>query len=105
GNAIKHHHRDDGRVTIGVEDGGASWRFCVADDGPGIAPAYHDKVFVIFQTLVARDQKEAAGVGLSLVKKIVEEQGGTVDIRSDQGAGATFWFTWAKHRTEHLEHA
>lgn len=99
-NAIKHHHRDSGRVTIRVEDAGAFWRFGVSDDGPGIAPRYHEKIFVIFQTLVPRDQKEAAGVGLSLVKKIVEEQGGKIEVQSDEGAGATFWFTWAKHRAE-----
>ncbi len=100
GNAIKHHNRSDGRVTITCKPVGAYYRFCVADDGPGIDPRFHNRIFVIFQTLLPRDQKEAAGVGLSLVKKIVEEQGGTVEVDSAPGCGARFYFTWARDRNE-----
>lgn len=96
GNAIKHHHRRDGRITISVKDAGEYCEFAVADDGPGIAPEFHEKIFVIFQTLAARDKVEGTGIGLSLVKKIIEDQGGTVRVESREGAGATFRFTWPK---------
>jgi len=98
-NAIKHHHQPaQGRVTVRCEDAGAFYRFSVEDNGPGIARRFHEKIFVIFQTLLPRDQREGAGVGLSLVKKIIEEQGGTVEVESEEGQGAIFRFTWAKHR-------
>ena len=95
-NAIKHHRGSAGHIKISVQDGGDFYKFSVADDGPGIAAQYHDKVFVIFQTLEARDQVENTGIGLSLVKKIVENQGGTTSLESAEGEGATFGFTWPK---------
>lgn len=95
-NAIKHHDRPHGRVWITVDDRGDRYEFTVGDDGPGIAPAYHGKVFGIFQTLQARDKVENTGIGLSLVKKIVESRGGTVQLTSEAGQGATFQFTWVK---------
>lgn len=99
-NAVRHHDRPDGRVTITCREEGAFCRFCVADDGPGIDPRFHQKIFMIFQTLLPRDQKEAAGVGLSLVKKIVEEQGGSITLQSHRGRGAEFCFTWARQRPD-----
>jgi PAS domain S-box-containing protein len=96
GNALKHHHRPEGHIRVSVQDAGEFYEFAVTDDGPGIAPQYHDKVFVIFQTLEARDKVESTGVGLSLVKKIVEDQGGAIYLESAEGAGATFRFTWPK---------
>jgi signal transduction histidine kinase len=97
GNAIKHHHRKpEGRIVVSAEDAGAWWRFRVSDDGPGIAPRFHEKIFVIFQTLEARDKVEGTGIGLALVKKIVESFGGTITVDSDVGRGATFEFTWPK---------
>ncbi len=94
-NAIKHHHRGQGTIHVRcrpVDD--RTYEFSVADDGPGIAPQYHEKVFQIFQTLVARDRVEGTGLGLSLVKKIVENQGGVIRLDSDEGRGATVSFTW-----------
>ena len=73
----------------------------MADNGPGIAPQYHEKVFVIFSTLEARDKVENTGIGLSLVKKIVETQGGTIKLESNEGEGAIFRFTWPKKTTTH----
>ena len=95
-NALKHHRGSAGHIKISVQDTGDFYKFSVADDGPGIAAQYHDKVFVIFQTLEARDQVENTGIGLSLVKKIVENQGGTTSLESAEGEGATFGFTWPK---------
>lgn len=95
-NAVKHHHRDQGRIDIGVREVGERYEFSVADDGPGIAPEFHERVFVIFQTLTPKDVKDSLGLGLALVKKIVREEGGTIIIDSAEGKGATFRFTWPK---------
>ena len=97
GNAIKHHDRADGHITLSVQDLGEAYEFAVADDGPGISPAYHHKIFAIFQTLEARDTKESTGIGLSIGKKIIELEGGTIRVESQEGKGATFYFTWLKH--------
>jgi PAS domain S-box-containing protein len=100
GNAIKHHNRADGHICVCVADTGPMYEFSVADDGPGIAPQYHQKIFVIFQTLAARDKVEGTGIGLSLVKKIVESSGGQIWLESAEGAGTTFHFTWPKRPQE-----
>ncbi len=93
-NAIKHHDRVNGHVWITVSSLGKHYEFAVKDDGKGIAQKFHDRVFTIFQTLEARDKVENTGIGLSLVKKIVESRGGAVWLESE-GQGATFRFTWA----------
>jgi len=96
GNAIKHHNRADGHISIGVTERGPLLEFAVTDDGPGIAPQYHQKIFVVFQTLATRDKVEGTGIGLSLVKKIIESNGGNIRVESAEGAGTTFRFTWPK---------
>lgn len=93
-NAVKHHDKAEGRVHVGVKRHEGWYEFTVADDGPGIAPMYHDKIWTIFQTLDTQNRGGSTGVGLALVKKIVEAQGGTVGIASGEGGGATFHFTW-----------
>jgi PAS domain S-box-containing protein len=96
GNAIKHHTRTDGHVAITWRDAGEFYEFAVADDGPGIEPQYHDKIFTIFQTLKARDEQENTGVGLSIVKKILETEGGRIQVESQLNSGTTFRFWWRK---------
>ena len=95
-NAIRYRAAGNGHAWVSVRDAGAYYEFAVQDDGRGIDPQYHQKVFVIFQTLVALDKAESTGIGLTLVKKIVGEQGGTVSLESEEGKGATFRFTWPK---------
>ncbi|MEO1621293.1 MAG: PAS domain S-box protein [Cyanobacteria bacterium J06632_3] len=95
-NAIKHHDRPDGRITISVSDQGKYYEFCVADDGPGIDPLYHNRIFAIFQTLKARDELESTGIGLSLVQKAVVAEGGQIALESQVGEGSLFRFTWPK---------
>jgi len=95
-NAVKYHHRKDGKIDISVREDGDFYAFTVRDDGPGIGPEFHEKIFQIFQTLQARDDVESTGVGLSLVKKIVEDQGGEITLQSSVGEGAAFRFTWPK---------
>ncbi|GBE94372.1 PAS domain-containing sensor histidine kinase [Nostoc cycadae] len=99
-NAIKHHSRLDGQVKISVTDQGSHYKFTIADDGPGIAPEYQQKVFSIFQTLTARDRQENTGIGLAIVKKIVETEGGTINLDSNSGIGSSFHFTWKKQSQE-----
>lgn len=100
-NAIKHHPRNDGNLKISVEDKKELYQFIVADDGRGIDKENQDKIFTIFQTLESRDKKENTGVGLSIVKKIVESEGGKIRLESELGKGATFYFTWLKQTVEH----
>jgi PAS domain S-box-containing protein len=97
-NAIKHNHRPNGKIVISWEDKTDFYEFAVADDGPGIAPEFHEKVFVIFQTLEPRDKVENTGVGLAIVKKIIEDKGGTIYLESKLDQGTIFRFTWFKNR-------
>lgn len=98
GNAIKHGGRSDLLVRVDCRDVDSQWvEFSVSDNGPGIEPQYHQKIFVIFQTLVARDKLESSGVGLALVKKIVEGNGGQITLESSLGKGAVFRFTWPRN--------
>jgi len=95
-NAIKYNDKTDIQVEIGGCSANHNWEFYVKDNGPGIEARYQDKIFVIFQTLNARDEVEARGVGLAIVKKIIEEEGGSIWVESEKGQGATFKFTWPK---------
>ncbi|MBN1270884.1 MAG: histidine kinase [Candidatus Aminicenantes bacterium] len=95
-NAIKYMDKPQGEVNIWSSDEKIHWKFGVTDNGPGIEKKDYEKVFKIFQTLEARDRKESTGVGLSLVKKIVERHGGKVWLESEVGKGTTFFFTLPK---------
>ncbi len=101
-NAIKHHDRDTGCIQVLSRDAGKFYEFEVRDDGPGIDPKYHDKVQQIFQTLKRRDEMEASGMGLAIVKKSVERRGGTFRIESTLNErGCAMIFTWPKKGTIH----
>jgi PAS domain S-box-containing protein len=96
-NAYKHHDRPDcGCVRISAEEQADAVVFAVADDGPGIEPQYHERIFGVYQTLKPRDEVEGSGIGLAVVKKIVESRGGAVAVHSAVGAGSTFYITWPK---------
>lgn len=95
-NAIKHHERADGAVEMDVVAEGKNYVFTVRDDGPGIAPEFHARIFEMFQTLKPRDQKEGSGMGLAVVKKILTSCGGDITVESKVGEGAVFRFTWPK---------
>jgi len=96
-NAINHHGSPEGHVWISADEVGEFFRFSVVDDGPGIAGEYHAKVFMMFQTLSLKDDTSNTGIGLALVKKIVNEHGGTVTLESKEGKGTVFRFTWPKN--------
>ena len=99
-NAIKHHHKEQGKIEIGCIDVGHFYQFSIKDDGPGISLDYQEDVFKMFKTLRPRDEAEGSGMGLALIKKIVEHYSGQVKIESNEGQGCTFYFTWPKEITE-----
>jgi len=98
GNAIKFMDKPEGLITIGCRGEGSHWQFSIEDNGPGINPKYHDRIFKIFQTLSARDERESTGIGLTLVKKIIELYNGEVWVESDVGKGSSFVFTLPKKK-------
>lgn len=99
-NAIKYNRQPGARITVSSRDAGSMYAFSVADNGPGIEPEYHDRIFGIFQTLESRDRVEGTGIGLSVVKKTVELHGGSVTVQSALGEGAIFTFEWPKNTEE-----
>ena len=96
GNAVKHHDKRNGIIKIYHQEHFAHYEFFVEDNGPGIGKNYHNKIFVIFQTLQERDSVESTGVGLAIVKKILDDRNQKINIISDAGKGAIFSFTWPK---------
>lgn len=96
-NAIKHHDREDGNIVVSYRDQGDFVQFSVQDDGPGISPEFHQRIFRMFETLRPRDDVEGSGMGLSLVQKTVETIGGSISLESQPGQGSTFSFTWPKN--------
>jgi len=95
-NAVKFMDKPKGRISLCCVNEGSHWLFSVADNGPGIEKKYHTKIFQMFQTLTPRDEFESTGIGLPLVKKIVETSGGRVWVESTLGQGSTFYFTLPK---------
>jgi signal transduction histidine kinase len=94
-NAIKHHDKQTGEVVISAERAGDFVEFVVHDDGPGILPQFHEKIFQLFQTLKRRDDVEGTGMGLAIVKKLVERQNCRITVQSDgDGTGTQFHFKW-----------
>src|SRR5688572_3113693 len=92
-NAVKYIDKPEGKVNVGVTREGNFWQFYVADNGPGIEEEYFQRIFQLFQTLQSRDEYESTGIGLTIVKKIVENFGGKVWVKSELGLGTTFFFT------------
>lgn len=103
-NAIKHHHQpEQGIVQITARDLDDFVEFEVRDNGPGIEPQYHERIFGMFQTLRPRDEVEGSGMGLAIAKRAVEYRGGIIQIESAMGRGTSFRFTWPKRVSKSTE--
>jgi signal transduction histidine kinase len=95
-NAVKYGNSENNVIEVNWEDAGDFYHFTVKDNGPGIDKEFHEKIFVIFQTLQPRDTIESTGIGLAIVKKIVEENNGSVAVESEPGKGTSFIISWPR---------
>ncbi|WP_291868897.1 GAF domain-containing sensor histidine kinase [Maribacter sp.] len=93
-NAIKYNNKNLVKITIGISEENKKYQFYVQDNGPGIAPNQQDKIFDIFKTLANKDKygQTGNGIGLATVKKLIEQMGGEISIKSTEGKGTTFIF-------------
>ena len=99
-NAVKYNNKTPGRIAITAKDAGGYYEFTLKDNGIGIQNEYFDKIFTIFQTLQERDAFESTGVGLAIVKKIIEDQKASIEVESEPGEWTLFRFTWPKEHEQ-----
>jgi light-regulated signal transduction histidine kinase (bacteriophytochrome) len=92
-NAIKFNGEEKPVIQINSERKRKEWLFSVKDNGIGIDPEYHERIFVIFQRLYEKEKYPGTGIGLSICKKIVERHGGKIWVESELGKGSSFYFT------------
>ena len=93
GNAIKFHSSQPPKIHVGAKRLEDEWLFSIKDNGIGIDPQFGDRIFIIFQRLHTRDEYSGTGMGLAICKKIIECHGGRIWVESQDGQGATFYFT------------
>lgn len=98
-NAIKYNDKEAAVISISCKELDRFFEFSIKDNGPGIHPKYHEKIFGIFQTLKEKDAFESTGVGLAIVKKILEDVHGSIQLISEPGQGSNFIFKWPKNIT------
>ncbi|WP_290793521.1 PAS domain-containing protein [Flavihumibacter sp. UBA7668] len=92
-NAIKYSKAETSpRIYISAKDLDIEWEISVKDNGIGIAPDYHERIFIIFQRLHKREDYSGTGIGLAIVKKIIDNLGGTICVESEPGVGSVFHF-------------
>ena len=95
-NAVKYMDKPEGQIKVGCVEQDGFLKFSIADNGPGIDEKYFKKIFKIFQALSTENRVDSTGIGLSIVKKIVELNAGIVWVESELGKGSTFFFTVPK---------
>jgi light-regulated signal transduction histidine kinase (bacteriophytochrome) len=95
-NAVKYTQQEKGHIIVNAKELPNGYEFSVKDNGIGIDPEYHEKIFEIFQTLREKNEKESTGIGLAIIKKIIEDQHCTIRVNSTPGAGSEFIFTWPR---------
>lgn len=99
GNAIKYRSSEPPRIRIFVREVEGRREFAVADNGMGIAPEYHEKIFGVFKRLHGK-KIPGTGIGLAICQRVVERYGGRIWVQSEAGQGATFYFTLPGGRTQ-----
>jgi signal transduction histidine kinase len=99
-NAIKYNDKENVEIVIEIIDDCDYYKIAVSDNGPGILKEYHNSIFEIFEVVSAVDRygEKGNGIGLAIVKKIIEGLGGTIHVESDMGKGSTFKFTLARKK-------
>jgi len=97
-NAVKYTPQEDGLIQISCQSYAGVYEFSVKDNGIGIAIEYHQKIFETFQTLREQNEQESTGVGLAIVKKIIDDQQENIIVKSALGEGAEFVFTWRNNK-------
>jgi len=95
-NAVKYNAGEKGKISVSCKTFGDHYEFSVKDDGIGIEPEFHARIFEIFQTLREKGQNESTGIGLAIVKKIIDDQNGRIWVNSQLGSGTEFVFTWIR---------
>lgn len=95
-NAIKHRNNDKLIITISTQEFSDYYQFSVEDNGPGIPEKHHKQIFELFKTLKPRDEVEGSGMGLSIIKKLLDYQKCVINVASDGDSGTCFTFTWPK---------
>lgn len=98
-NAIKHHDRPAGRIQFSCVEAGDHYEMIVSDDGPGICPSYHDKIFEMFKKFERGDSNNGSGMGLALVRRTLEAYGGRISVSTNHPRGAKFSFQWPTSKT------
>ncbi|MDD5064081.1 MAG: ATP-binding protein [Phycisphaerae bacterium] len=98
-NAVKYMDKPKGQIKVDCVEEDGFWKFSVADNGPGIEEKHFGKIFQLFQTLSPRDESQSTGIGLTVIKKIVELYNGKIWVESEPGQGSTFFFTLPKQET------
>ena len=92
-NSIKFRGSEKPKISICSDKAGNEWLFFVSDNGIGISPRHQERIFQIFQRLHPADKYPGSGIGLTIAKRIVERHGGRIWVESEEGKGATFYFT------------
>ncbi|MGB5738805.1 MAG: ATP-binding protein [Woeseia sp.] len=95
-NAFKHSNTEQPFLSVDCEIINKQLRLVISDDGPGIAPEFHERIFGMFQTLKSRDEVEGSGMGLAILKKLIDTYGGAISVASNpaEQRGATFTVYW-----------
>jgi PAS domain S-box-containing protein len=100
GNALKFRSSSVPRIHVAVSEKDSEWEIAVRDNGIGIEPQYFERIFMVFQRLHNKGEYPGTGIGLAIVKKVVERHGGHIRVESKLGEGSAFIFTLPKHQRE-----
>jgi light-regulated signal transduction histidine kinase (bacteriophytochrome) len=101
-NAMKYIDKPDGIIKIGCMEEENEWKFNISDNGPGIEEKYFEKIFKIFHTLGINQTDKSTGIGLTIVKKIIDLYEGRIWVESEIGKGTTFYFTLPKQHKGYI---